>query len=98
MLICSNSYLLVDHVVFCILVPFRRDIIKRKIFFFSGTDSLNTRNMDKLSVDYFMKICGADAMWNDSFWIIRYRCLMNLDTKNVQNKVFILYILVANRF
>ena len=98
MLICSNSYLLVDHVVFCILVPFRRDIIKRKIFFFSGTDSLNTRNMDKLSVDYFMKIRGADAMWNDSFWIIRYRCLMNLDTKNVQIKVFILYILAANRF
>ena len=54
--------------------------------------------MDKLSVDYFMKICGADAMWNDSFWIIRYRCLMNLDTKNVQIKVFILYILAANRF
>ena len=98
MLICSNSYLLVDHVVFCILVPFRRDIIKREIFFFSGTDSFNTLNMDKLSVDYFMKICGADAMWNDSFWIIRYRCLMNLDTKNVQIKVFILYILAANRF
>ena len=72
---------------------------KEKDLFFSGTDSLNTRNMDKLSVDYFMKICGADAyMWNDSFWIIRYRCLMNLDTKNVQIKVFILYILAANRF
>ena len=98
MLICSNSYLLVNHVVFCILVPFRRDIIKRKIFFFSGTDSFNTRNMDKLSLDYFVKICAADAMWNDSFWIIRYRCVTNLDTKNVQIKVFILYILAANRF
>ena len=55
MLICSNSYLLVDHVVFCILVPFRRDIIKREIFFFSGTDSFNTLNVDKLSVDFFYK-------------------------------------------
>ena len=54
MLICSHSYLLVDHTVFKnILVPFRRDIIKRKDFFFyPGTDSFKPRNMDKRSADY----------------------------------------------
>ena len=58
---------------------------ERDLFFFSGTDSFNTLNMDKLSVDYFIKICAADAMWNDLFWIIRCRCLMNLDTKKCTN-------------
>ena len=33
-LICSNSYLLLDHVVFRILVLFGRDIIKKKDIFF----------------------------------------------------------------
>jgi len=54
MLICSHSYLSVDHAVFLnILVPFRRDIIKRKEnFFYPGTDSFKTRNMDEPSADY----------------------------------------------
>ena len=65
MLICSNSHLLVNHLVFRILVPFRRDIIKRKdLFFYSGTDSFKTRNMDKLSVDYYIYLdnYAADAI------------------------------------
>ena len=54
MSICSHSYLSVDHAVFLnILVPFRRDIIKRKEnFFYPGTDSFKIRNMDKRSADY----------------------------------------------
>ena len=54
MSICSHSYLSVDHAVFLnILVPFRRDIIKRKEnFFYPGTDSFKTRNMNEPSADY----------------------------------------------
>ena len=54
MLICCHSYLSVDHAVFLnILVPFRRDIVKRKEnFFYPGTDSFKTRNMDEPSADY----------------------------------------------
>ena len=54
MLTFSHSYLSVHHAVFeNILVPFRRDIIKRKEnFFYPGTDSFKTQNMDEPSADY----------------------------------------------
>ena len=54
MLTFSHSYLSVHHTVFeNILVPFRRDIIKRKEnFFYPGTDSFRPRNMDKPSADF----------------------------------------------
>ena len=53
--------LLVDHVVFCILVPFSRDIVKRTNHFFIPAPEVlfflkKTWNMDKLSVDYFIQI------------------------------------------
>ena len=59
MLICSHSYLSVDHAVFLnTLVLFRRHIRKRKEIF-SGTDSFKIRN--KPSVDYNIQIYAADA-------------------------------------
>ena len=53
--------LLVDHVVFCILVPFSRDIVKRTNHFFIPAPEVfffwkKTWNTDKLSVDYFIQI------------------------------------------
>ena len=58
MLTFSHSYLSVHHAVFeNILVPFRRDIIKRKEnFLYPGTDSFKTGNMDKPSADYIIQI------------------------------------------
>ena len=59
MLTFSHSYLSVHHAVFeNILVPFRRDIIKRKenFFLYPGTDSFKIGNMDKPSADYIIQI------------------------------------------
>ena len=41
-------------IVFRILVLFRRDIKRKYYLFYSGTDSFKARNMDKLSIDYFI--------------------------------------------
>ena len=89
MLICSNSYLLVDHVVFCILVPFRRDIIKRKIFFFQGPTVLtpgtwtNCRLIILWRYVVQMLICGMTrfglfvigALWISTPKMYKLRCL-----------------------
>ena len=60
------EYLLVEHVVFCMLVPFRRDIVKRTNHFFIQAPEVFffflTWNMDKLSVDYFLQIYASDAI------------------------------------
>ena len=84
--------LLVDHVVFCILVPFSRDIVKRtnhffipapEVFFFFGKKPGTWTNC-RLIILYRYR-----CYWNDSFWY--------LDTKNVQINVFIFDILAGNR-
>ena len=72
---------------------------EKRSFFYSSTDSFKTRNMDKLSVDYFIQIYAADAIRMTRFGTIRYRCLTRISTsKFVQIKVFILDILAENRF
>ena len=35
---------------------------EKRSFFYSSTNSFKTRNMDKLSVDYFIQIYAADAI------------------------------------
>ena len=35
---------------------------EKRSFFYSSTDSFKIRNMDKLSVDYFIQIYAADAI------------------------------------
>ena len=86
------EYLLVDHVVFCILVPFSRDIVKRtnhffipapEVFFFFGKKPGTWTNC-RLIILYRYR-----CYWNDSLWY--------LDTKNVQIDVFIFDILAGNR-
>ena len=62
-LICSNSYLLLDHVVFRISVLFGRDIIKKKdIFFIHAPTALKPKQLDKPSVDYIIQIYAVDAI------------------------------------
>ena len=54
---------MVDHVVFLHLGTVQKRYRKEKrSLFFSDTESFETRNMDKLSVDYFIQIYAADAI------------------------------------
>ena len=83
MLICSNSYLLLDHVVFLHLGTVQERYHKEKrSFFYSGTESFKTWNMDKLSVYYFIQIYAADAIGMTRFGVFvstpkmyKLRCL-----------------------
>ena len=92
MLICPHSYLSVDHAVFWnILVPFRRDIIKRKEKFFIQHQSTVlkpgtwTRYMLQMLVEWLVFDYSLSVPY--------------LDTKNVHIKVYIyIYIYIYTRF
>ena len=83
MSICSNSYLLEDHVVLLYLGTVQERYHKEKrSFFYSGTESFKTWNMDKLSVYCFIQIYAADAIGMTRFGVFvstpkmyKLRCL-----------------------